>query len=594
MVDDKNSKKLKIPDTQNTWTRLLIYCRSFIPMILLALISAAAGTLLTLLGPGRISEMTDKIAQGILNNIDLDSIVKIGLFLISIYVISYALSLGQGLIMSVVTQKVSKNLRKDLSRKINKLPLSYYNKSTTGDILSRVTNDIDTLGQAMNQSIGSLVTAVAFFVGSLMMMFKTNGIMTLSAILATILGLVLIKQIIKKSQKYFQEQQEYLGRINGHVEEIYSGHTVVKAYNGEDQTRKVFDLYNEMLKESGYKAQFLSGLMMPLMTFIGNLGYVVVCIVGAVLVVNGSISIGVIVAFMLYIRYFTQPLSQIAQAAQSLQSASAAAKRVFELLDENEMEEEHNKETILETAEGKVTFDHVQFGYESSSKPIIKDFSTEVKPGQKIAIVGPTGAGKTTLVNLLMKFNELNSGEIYIDDVPISSLTRDNVHDLFCMVLQETWIFEGTIKENLVYNQQNITDQDIEEVCRAVGLHNFIQSLYLGYDTILNDKIKLSVGQKQQVTIARAMLKKAPMLILDEATSSVDTRTELLIQEAMDNLMEERTSFVIAHRLSTIRNADVILVLKDGDILEKGSHTELLAKNGFYADLYNSQFKEVS
>lgn len=511
-----------------------------------------------------------------------------------IYAISAVLSLSQGLIMSNITQKVSKKLRTDLAHKMNRLPISYYNKSATGDILSRVTNDVDTIGQAMNQSIGTVVTAIAMFIGSILMMLRTNVIMTLTAIVATIIGFGLMAVIMKKSQKYFASQQEFLGKINGHVEEVYTGHNVVKAYNGEAQMRSTFQELNQGLKNSAFKAQFLSGLMPPLMGFIGNLGFVAVCVVGAVLALDGTISFGVIVAFIMYVRYFTQPLSQIAQAAQNLQSASAAGGRVFEFLEEAELEDESRKENTLATAAGKVSFDQVKFAYENSGNLVIKNFSADVKPGQKVAIVGPTGAGKTTLVNLLIRFNELTGGEIYIDDTPISSLTRENIHDLFCMVLQETWLFEGTIRENLIYNQQNITDEKLVEACKAVGLHRFIQSLSDGYDTVLNDKVNLSAGQKQQLTIARAMLKDAPMLILDEATSSVDTRTELLIQQAMDQLMEGRTSFVIAHRLSTIKNADVILVLKDGDILESGSHTELLAKNGFYAELYNSQFEQAS
>ncbi|WP_410768810.1 ABC transporter ATP-binding protein [Fontibacillus sp. BL9] len=584
----------KSKEQPNTWSKLLRYCRSHIPVVLIAVISAALGTVLTLIGPDKLSEMTDLITKGIVTGIDMDAVTSIGLFLVLIYSLSSLLSLAQGLIMSIVTQKVSKSLRADLSRKINKLPISYYNKSTTGDILSRVTNDVDTIGQAMNQSVGMLVTAISMFVGSLIMMFKTNVIMTITAIVATVVGFGLMAAIMKKSQKYFQSQQEYLGKINGHVEEVYTGHTVVKAYNGEAQMRSTFEGLNQSLKDSAFKAQFLSGLMMPIMMFIGNLGFVAVCVAGAVLALNGKISFGVIVAFIMYVRYFTQPLSQIAQAAQSLQSASAASKRVFEFLEAEEMDDESHKEARLETVKGKVKFEHVQFAYENSDKPVIKDFSTEVKPGQKIAIVGPTGAGKTTLVNLLIRFNELNGGEIYIDDTPISSLTRENIHDQFCMVLQDTWLFEGTIRENLVYNKTGVTDRDIEEACKSVGLHHFIQTLSSGYDTVLNDKVNLSAGQKQQLTIARAMLKNAPMLILDEATSSVDTRTELLIQQAMDKLMEGRTSFVIAHRLSTIKNADVILVLKDGDILESGSHAELLAKNGFYAELYNSQFEQAS
>ncbi|WP_339243475.1 ABC transporter ATP-binding protein [Paenibacillus sp. FSL F4-0243] len=579
---------------QNTWSKLLRYCRKYVPVIVIALICAAAGTVLTLFGPDKLSEITDKITAGLAGSIDMDGITTIGITLVIIYGVGALLSLSQGLIMSIITQKVSKKLRTDLAHKMNKLPISYYNKSATGDILSRVTNDVDTIGQSMNQSIGNVVTALAMFVGSIVMMLKTNVIMTLTAIVATIIGFGLMVVIMKKSQKYFSSQQEYLGKINGHVEEVYTGHNVVKAYNGEAQMRTTFQELNQGLKNSAFKAQFLSGLMPPLMGFIGNLGFVAVCIVGGVLAMNGTISFGVIVAFIMYVRYFTQPLSQIAQAAQSLQAASAAGGRVFEFLEAEEMEDESHKENTLPTAKGKVKFDQVQFAYETSEKLIINNFSTDVKPGQKVAIVGPTGAGKTTLVNLLIRFNELTGGEIYIDDTPISSLTRENIHDLFCMVLQDTWLFEGTIKENLIYNQQNITDEKLIEACKSVGLHRFIKSLSDGYNTVLNDKVNLSAGQKQQLTIARAMLKDAPMLILDEATSSVDTRTELLIQQAMDKLMEGRTSFVIAHRLSTIKNADVILVLKDGDILESGSHAELLAQNGFYAELYNSQFEQAS
>ncbi|MEO3944256.1 ABC transporter ATP-binding protein [Gorillibacterium sp. CAU 1737] len=577
-----------------TWSKLLRYGRTSIPIVLVAVLSAAIGTVLTLFGPDQLSEMTDLITQGVATGIDLDAVASIGFYLIIIYGISAVLSLLQGLIMSSVTQKVSKRLRGDLAHKMNRLPISYYNKSTTGDILSRVTNDVDTIGQALNQSIGTLVTALALFVGSIVMMLKTNWIMTVTAIVATIIGFGLMAVIMKKSQKYFQSQQEYLGKINGHVEEVYTGHTVVKAYNAEAQMHGAFEDLNQNLKTSVFKAQFLSGLMMPIMMFIGNLGFVAVCVVGAILAANGDISFGVIVAFMMYVRFFTQPLSQMAQAAQSLQSASAASKRVFEFLEAEEMDDESEKTTKLEAATGKVKFEHVRFAYEGTDQLVIKDFTTEVQPGQKIAIVGPTGAGKTTLVNLLIRFNELTGGEIYLDETPISRLTRENIHDQFCMVLQDTWLFEGTIRENLVYNQTGITDQEIQEACKSVGLHHFIQTLSAGYDTVLNDKVNLSAGQKQQLTIARAMLKNAPMLILDEATSSVDTRTELLIQQAMDRLMEGRTSFVIAHRLSTIKNADVILVLKDGDILESGSHSELLAKNGFYSELYNSQFEQAS
>ncbi|WP_350022312.1 ABC transporter ATP-binding protein [Turicibacter sanguinis] len=578
---------------ESSLIKLVHYCRRYLPMMIIALIGAGIGTALTLFGPDKLSEMTDLMTEGLFGEIDIEAISSIGMTLIIIYGISFVLSLSQGLIMANITQKVSKNLRTDLSKKINKLPMSYYNKTTTGDILSQVTNDVDTIGQTLNQSVGTLVTAICLFLGSLIMMLKTNVLLTITAILATVIGFVLVGFIMKKSQKYFLKQQEGLGKINGHIEEVYTGHTIVKAYNAEKQMGDIFESMNQELKQNGFKAQLLAGLMMPLMTFIGNLGYVAVCIVGAVLAMNDVISFGVIVAFIMYVRYFTQPLAQMAQAAQSLQSATAASHRVFEFLEAKEMEDESHKIKRLETAQGNVEFKNVTFTYEGTTHPVIKNFSTKVKPGQKIAIVGPTGAGKTTLVNLLMRFNEINGGAIYIDGTPINQLTRENIHDLFCMVLQDTWLFEGSVKENLVYNQAHITDEQIEEACKAVGLHHFIQTLHHGYDTILDDKLNLSAGQKQQLTIARAMLKNSPMLILDEATSSVDTRTELIIQQAMDQLMEGRTSFVIAHRLSTIKNADVILVLKDGDILESGNHESLLAKQGFYAELYNSQFEQA-
>ena len=578
---------------ESSLIKLVHYCRRYLPMMIIALIGAGIGTALTLFGPDKLSEMTDLMTEGLFGEIDIEAISSIGMTLVIIYGISFVLSLSQGLIMANITQKVSKNLRTDLSKKINKLPMSYYNKTTTGDILSRVTNDVDTIGQTLNQSVGTLMTAICLFLGSLIMMLKTNVLLTITAILATVIGFVLVGFIMKKSQKYFLKQQEGLGKINGHIEEVYTGHTIVKAYNAEKQMGDIFESMNQELKQNGFKAQLVAGLMMPLMTFIGNLGYVAVCIVGAVLAMNDVISFGVIVAFIMYVRYFTQPLAQMAQAAQSLQSATAASHRVFEFLEAKEMEDESHKIKRLETAQGNVEFKNVTFTYEGTTHPVIKNFSTKVKPGQKIAIVGPTGAGKTTLVNLLMRFNEINGGAIYIDGTPINQLTRENIHDLFCMVLQDTWLFEGSVKENLVYNQAHITDEQIEEACKAVGLHHFIQTLHHGYDTILDDKLNLSAGQKQQLTIARAMLKNSPMLILDEATSSVDTRTELIIQQAMDQLMEGRTSFVIAHRLSTIKNADVILVLKDGDILESGNHESLLAKQGFYAELYNSQFEQA-
>ena len=585
------SKKKK---SEKNLGKLITYCKKYIPVIVIALISAIIGTVLSLIGPDKLSEMTDIITEGIMTSIDLEKIKSIGLILVAIYVISAILTFTQGYIMATVTQKVSKRLRSDISKKINKLPMSYYNNNTTGDLLSRVTNDADTIGQALNQSVGTLISAICLLFGSLIMMLKTNIIMTVAAVLSTMIGFGLMMIIMKNSQKYFKSQQDYLGKINGHIEEVYSGHTVIKAYNAEKQMDIKFRDLNSSLKNSSFRAQFLSGLMMPIMVFIGNLGYVVVCVVGAALAMNGNISFGVIVAFIMYVRYFTQPLAQMAQAVQNLQSAAAASHRVFEFLEAKEMEDESHKTLSLENAKGKVEFKNVKFGYEGSDRIIINNFSAIAKPGQKVAIVGPTGAGKSTLVNLLMRFNEINSGEILIDDISTKDLTRENIHDLFCMVLQDTWLFEGTIRENLVYNKNNVSDEVIKNACKAVGLDHFIETLHEGYDTILNDKVNLSAGQKQQLTIARAMIKDAPMLILDEATSSVDTRTELLIQNAMDKLMEGRTSFVIAHRLSTIKNADVILVLKDGDILESGNHDELIAKNGFYAELYNSQFDQAA
>ena len=452
---------------------------------------------------------------------------------------------------------------------------------------------MDTIGQSLNQSIGTLISALVLFLGSLVMMILTDGWMTLTAVLSSLAGFVLMFAIMGKSQRYFTRQQKHLGEINGHIEEIYTGHTVVKAYNGEKAAQDTFDRMNRDLRQSGFKAQCLSGLMMPVMSFIGNLGYVAVCVAGGAMALSGRISFGVIVAFMMYVRYFTQPLAQIAQAVQSLQSAAAAGERVFEFLEAEEMEDETGKIETLPEITGRVGFEHVKFGYEDSDQIVIHDFSAQASPGQKIAIVGPTGAGKTTMVNLLMRFHEIQGGEIKIDGIPIRQMTREAVHAQFCMVLQDTWIFEGTVRENLVYCTQGVSQEKIEEACRAVGLDHFVHTLPKGYDTVLNDQVNLSQGQKQQLTIARAMIADKPMLILDEATSSVDTRTEQLIQTAMDQLMKDRTSFVIAHRLSTIKNADLILVMKDGDIIESGSHEQLLRQNGFYADLYNSQFEQA-
>lgn len=584
----------KSKDFKGTWMKIIRYCKRYLAVIVVALICAVAGTILTILGPDKLSDLTKVITEGIATGIDMERVKSIGLTLVAFYVGSAILSFGQQFIMATVTQNVTKQLRSDISGKINRLPMAYYNKTSTGDVLSRVTNDVDMISQSMNQSIGNLVSAVALFFGSLIMMFKTNVIMTLTAVIATMIGFGLMSLITSHSQKYFSRQQANLGALNGHIEEIYSGHTVVKAYNGEKNAKKVFDELNNNLRDSAFKAQSLSGLMQPLMAFIGNFGYVAVCVMGAVLTMKGYIGFEVIVAFMMYIRLFTQPLAQIAQATQSLQSAAAAGERVFAFLGAEEMSDESDKTEKLGKAEGYVDFEHVKFGYEDTDKIIIHDFSARAKPGQKIAIVGPTGAGKTTLVNLLMRFHEIQSGDIKIDGISTRDMKREEVRSQFCMVLQDTWLFEGTVRENLVYNTENVSEEKIEAACKAVGLDHFIRTLPHGYDTILNDQVSLSQGQKQQLTIARAMIADKPMLILDEATSSVDTRTELQIQKAMDELMQNRTSFVIAHRLSTIKNADLILVLKDGDIIESGNHEELLAKGGFYADLYNSQFDQAS
>lgn len=576
---------------KETWMKLLTYCKKYWAIVIVALIFAMLGTIFTLFGPDKLSELTNLITNGLTSSIDMEAIKEIGILLSVIYVLSLILSYTQGVIMSFVTQKISKSLRTQISEKINRLPMKYFQEHSTGDILSRVTNDVDTISNSLNQSIGTIVTSGTLLIGSLIMMIKTNIMMTLAGVASVFVGFIFMMLILKKSQKYFVKQQNHLGDLNGHVEETYSGHVIVRSYNGKKQVKARFKELNCHLKDSAFRAQALSGLMMPIMTFIGNFGYVVVCVVGAILTMNESITFGVIVAFMMYIRYFTQPLSQLAQAFQNLQSAAAAGERVFEFIEATEMEDESHKTKKLENVQGNVEFEHVHFGYEKN-ETIINDFTASVKKGQKIAIVGPTGAGKTTLVNLLMRFYDIQGGSIKIDGVKTDSLKRNEVHKQFCMVLQDTWLFEGTIKENIVYSNENISDETVIEACVAVGLDHYINTLSNGYDTVLNDQVNLSQGQKQQLTIARAMISNNPMLILDEATSSVDTRTELVIQEAMDKLMHNRTSFVIAHRLSTIKNADLILVLKDGDIVESGKHEELLKLNGFYAELYNSQFEE--
>ena len=592
----------KPQDFGGVMKKLVHFCRHYIPAIIVALVLGAIGTVCQIVGPDKLKDMTNEIAKGlpalvngkpVLGAIDMDAVTHIAWLLVALYVGYAVLCYVQSWMMANVTQRTAQELREAISVKINKLPLKYFDKVSYGDVLSRITNDVDAIGQTLGQSVGSLITSVTLFVGALIMMFYNNVIMTVCAIASSLVGLLIMGAIMKVSQKYFSRQQIALGDVNGHVEEMYAGHTVVKAYCGEADSIRAFEKYNDDLYDSGWKSQFLSGLMMPLMNFVGNFGYVVVCVVGAVLAMDGKIEFGVIVAFMMYIRLFTQPLSQFAQAFQNLQRCAAASERVFSFLEEPEMEDETGKQALLgasgKPVRGDVEFSHVKFGYDPS-KTIINDFSASVKSGQKVAIVGPTGAGKTTMVNLLMRFYEISGGSIAIDGVDTKSVPRWNVHDQFSMVLQDTWVFRGTVRENIAYSKPDVTDKQIEDACKAVGLHHYIMSLPNGYDTVLDDKATLSQGQKQLLTIARAMVEDAPILILDEATSSVDTRTEELIQKAMDALTVDRTSFVIAHRLSTIRDADMILVMNHGDIVESGTHEELLAKGGFYADIYNSQF----
>ena len=592
----------KPQDFGGVMKKLVHFCRHYIPAIIVALVLGAIGTVCQIVGPDKLKDMTNEIAKGlpalvngkpVLGAIDMDAVTHIAWLLVALYVGYAVLCYVQSWMMANVTQRTAQELREAISVKINKLPLKYFDKVSYGDVLSRITNDVDAIGQTLGQSVGSLITSVTLFVGALIMMFYNNVIMTVCAIASSLVGLLIMGAIMKVSQKYFSRQQIALGDVNGHVEEMYAGHTVVKAYCGEADSIRAFEKYNGDLYDSGWKSQFLSGLMMPLMNFVGNFGYVVVCVVGAVLAMDGKIEFGVIVAFMMYIRLFTQPLSQFAQAFQNLQRCAAASERVFSFLEEPEMADESDKQALLgvngKPVRGDVEFSHVKFGYDPS-KTIINDFSASVKSGQKVAIVGPTDAGKTTMVNLLMRFYEISGGSIAIDGVDTKSVPRWNVHDQFSMVLQDTWVFRGTVRENIAYSKPDVTDKQIEDACKAVGLHHYIMSLPNGYDTVLDDKATLSQGQKQLLTIARAMVEDAPILILDEATSSVDTRTEELIQKAMDALTVDRTSFVIAHRLSTIRDADMILVMNHGDIVESGTHEELLAKGGFYADIYNSQF----
>ena len=583
----------KKTDFKKAFGKFFYYIGKYKAALIASVLLSVVGAVLTLIGPNKLGEATDLIKAGLTGGMDLPAIVRVCIILAVLYLLGFVVNYVQGFIMATITQRITQNMRRDISTKINRLPLRYFDSHSTGDTLSRVTNDVDTVGQTMNQCFSTLIYFVVLLIGAAFMMLITNWIMALCGIASALLGFAIVLLIISKSQKYFAMQQKELGGLNGHVEESYAGLQVIKAYNGERNAKKEFHQRNDRLYECAWKSQFLSGMMQPLMSFIGNFAYVVVCIVGAVLAMQGKISFGVIVAFMLYIRNFTYPLQSISQALQSVQSMAAACERVFEFLGEDEMEDESKKTAQLTDVQGNVTFDHVRFGY-TPDKVIIHDFSSQVKAGQKIAIVGPTGAGKTTIVNLLMRFYEVNSSKIVIDGVPVDDLKRENIHDLFGMVRQDTWLFEGTVRENLVYNKTEVSDEKLDEVCRAVGLSDLIDQLPNRYDTVLGDNASLSAGQKQLFTIARAMIEDAPLLILDEATSSVDTRTELQVQRAMDLLTQGRTSFVIAHRLSTIKNADCILVMKDGDIIESGSHDALMAKGGFYQDLYNSQFEQAS
>ena len=662
-MHNENNKKLKPKNLKKSLSRLIKELNKYKILIIISLLLAVVGSILSIITPNKLSKLTDEITNGLIINKDnfktlneqiyfnytnnnlkeieidnikisindqleylniakdikqddisdlykkldlmpetikelvkpkmnLDKIKVISIFLAIIYILSALFTYIESISMTVVANKFAKNLREKISIKINKLPLKYFDKNKIGDVLSRVTNDVDTVSQTLNNSLASFVSALTLFIGTIIMMFVTNSLMAITAIISSLFGFIFMFIVLSKSQKYFIERQKELGNLNANIEEIYSNIAVVKKYNAKEETRANFNKINDKLFNSTRKSGFLSGLMPPMMMFVGNFGYVCVCIVGALLVINNKISFGVIVAFISYVRLFTSPLSQIAQTMSSFQQTAAASERVFELLDEEEMEKETNKKILeKEKVIGKLEFNDVCFTYDGNNTPTIKDFSVKIKPGQKVALVGPTGSGKTTMVNLLMKFYDINSGDIKIDDIKIKDLKRENVHDLFTMVLQDTWLFEGTIKENIIYNRKNITLEEVKKACKIVGMDHFIKTLPNGYDSYLNEETNVSEGQRQLLTIARALIKETPFLILDEATSNVDTRTEELISKAMDVLTKGKTSFIIAHRLSTIKNADLIIVMKDGEILEKGKHDELLKQNGFYAELYNSQFK---
>lgn len=662
-MHNENNKNLKPKNLKKSLSRLVKELNKYKILIIISLLLAVVGSILSIITPNKLSKLTDEITNGLIINKDnfktlneqiyfnytnndlkeieidnikisindqleylniakdikqddisdlykkldlmpetikelvkpkmnLDKIKVISIFLAIIYILSALFTYIESISMTVVANKFAKNLREKISIKINKLPLKYFDKNKIGDVLSRVTNDVDTVSQTLNNSLASFVSALTLFIGTIIMMFVTNSLMAITAIISSLFGFIFMFIVLSKSQKYFIERQKELGNLNANIEEIYSNIAVVKKYNAKEETRVNFNKINDKLFNSTRKSGFLSGLMPPMMMFVGNFGYVCVCIVGALLVINNKISFGVIVAFISYVRLFTSPLSQIAQTMSSFQQTAAASERVFELLDEEEMEKETNKKILeKEKVIGKLEFNDVCFTYDGNNTPTIKDFSVKIKPGQKVALVGPTGSGKTTMVNLLMKFYDINSGNIKIDDIKIKDLKRENVHDLFTMVLQDTWLFEGTIKENIIYNRKNITLEEVKKACKIVGMDHFIKTLPNGYDSYLSEETNVSEGQRQLLTIARALIKETPFLILDEATSNVDTRTEELISKAMDVLTKGKTSFIIAHRLSTIKNADLIIVMKDGEILEKGKHDELLKQNGFYAELYNSQFK---
>lgn len=591
----RNGKKQEKGSIRDAAPRLKEYMRSSIGIMLFALALAALSAVMTIIGPNKIGDMATLMSDGLATGIDLNAIARLGIFLAVIYALSALFGFIQHYIMASETLKMSYRMRGELSEKINRVPQKYFNTTSQGDILSLITNDVSTLQQGLTNSLPTIISAATQFVGCLIMMFATEWHLALVSLGVTLLGMLALALIMSRSQHYFTARQKSLGELNGYVEEMYSGHEVVRISRAGDKVVEHFDKLNAAVYDANWRSQFLSGVMQPLMSVIGNIAYVAVCVMGSILAINGTIEFGVIISFILYVRLFTSPLTQIAQGMTNMQTASASAKRIFDFLESEELSDETGKHATLPAVRGQVSFDHVRFSYpDSPDKVIIKDFSASVKPGQKVAIVGPTGAGKTTMVNLLMRFFEINSGRISIDGVSTADMRREDVHNMFSMVLQDTWLFEGTVRENLAYNMQGITDAQLEEVCRACGLDKFVHSLPNGFDTVLSDSTSISAGQKQLLTIARAMLQNAPMLILDEATSSVDTRTELLIQRAMDELTKGRTSFVIAHRLSTIKNSDMILVMRDGDVIESGTHDELMVKGGFYAELYNSQFEQAA